>query len=115
MPRKELEDISTRSKRVNARLTETEYKKIESRAKKANMSISQYLILSATNDTVFIFIGLKDIIHHLSKIGNNINQLTILAHQGKLKVIDLSGFKKEIHEIWLSLNKSTKKTRRIQD
>jgi hypothetical protein len=115
MPKKGADNISTRSKRVNARLTEKEYRKIESRAKKAKMSISQYLVVSATKDTVFIFIDLKDIIHHLSKIGNNINQLTMLAHQGKLQVIDLSGFKKELKEIWLSLSKSTEKTRRIQD
>ncbi|WP_458785402.1 plasmid mobilization relaxosome protein MobC [Vallitalea sediminicola] len=58
--------------------------------------MSQYVSLQAFT----IYEGLKEHTHQLSKIGTNLNQVLILAHQGKLSNIDIQPIKNEIHEIW---------------
>ncbi|WP_408648284.1 plasmid mobilization relaxosome protein MobC [Vallitalea pronyensis] len=49
--------------------------------------------------------GLKQHTYQLSKLGSNLNQVLILAHQGKLATIDIMPIKKEIYDIWQLLNK----------
>lgn len=104
--------ISNKVKRINLRVTEKEYEKIEKKAKKAKMNISQYVSLSALGRDIVVFEDLKELIHQLSKAGNNLNQITLLAHQGKIKEIDLSSVKKVVEEIWRSLNSLTEQTKR---
>ena len=94
------------------RVTESEYQKIELKAKKAKMNISQYVSLSALDRDIVVFEDLKELIHHLAKAGNNLNQITTLAHQGKVKAVDLSPVKKVVEEIWQLLNSLTEQTKR---
>lgn len=99
---------------IGLRVTDAEYRQIERKAKKAKMNMSQYVSLSALDRDIVIYDGLKEHTHQLSKLGSNLNQALILAHQGKLTTIDIMPIKKEIHAIWQYLNLSTEKTRRIQ-
>ena len=101
-----------KTRRINLRVTEAEYKKIENKAKKAKMNISQYVSLSALDRDIVVFEDLKSLIHHLGKVGNNLNQITTLAHQGKVKAVDLSSVKKVVEEIWQLLNSLTEQTKR---
>ncbi|WDV47872.1 plasmid mobilization relaxosome protein MobC [Clostridiaceae bacterium M8S5] len=104
--------MPNKTKRINVRVTEVEYRKIIARAKKANMNVSNYVALSAMKDEIFIYKNLGDLTHQLSKLGNNINQLTMLAHQGKLKTVDLTNCKKELSQVWSTMAKSTESVRR---
>lgn len=104
--------ISNKVKRINLRVTEKEYEKIEKKAKKAKMNISHYVSLSALDRDIVVFEDLKELIHQLSKAGNNLNQITLLAHQGKIKAVDLSSVRKVVEEIWQSLNSLTEQTKR---
>lgn len=99
---------------IGLRVTETEYGQIERKAKKAKMNISQYVCLQALERDIKIYDGLKEHTRQLAKLGGNFNQALILVHQGKLNTIDIMPIKKEIHAIWLLLNKLTEETRRIQ-
>jgi hypothetical protein len=99
---------------IGLRVTDTEYRQIERKAKKAKMNISQYVSLQALERDIVIYEGLKEHTHQLSKLGTNLNQALILAHQGKLSTIDIQSIKKEIHEIWQLLNSLTEGTKRIQ-
>jgi hypothetical protein len=49
-------------------------------------------------------------VHNVAKIGNNINQLTVLAHTKRINVVDLKGFKEELNNMWQILNELTKDT-----
>jgi hypothetical protein len=46
--------------------------------------------------------------HQLSKIGNNLNQLTVLAHQGKIKEVNLTKTREEFTGLWDELCKLVK-------
>lgn len=100
---------------IGLRVTDTEYRQIEGKAKKAKMNMSQYVSLQALERDIVVYEGLKEHTHQLSKLGTNLNQVLILAHQGKLSTIDIQPIKKEIHEIWQLLNSLTEGTKRIQD
>ncbi|WP_243141163.1 plasmid mobilization protein [Alkaliphilus pronyensis] len=100
---------------IGLRVTDTEHRQIERKAKKAKMNMSQYVSLQALERDIIIYEGLKEHTHQLSKLGTNLNQALILAHQGKLNTIDIQPIKKEIHEIWQLLNSLTEGIKRIQD
>lgn len=104
--------ISNKVKRINLRVTEKEYEKISKKAKKAKMNISNYVSLSALGRDVVVFEELKEFSKQLAKVGNNLNQITMLAHQGKVRCIDLSSVKKVVSELWQLLNSLTEQTKR---
>ncbi|WP_102400259.1 MobC family plasmid mobilization relaxosome protein [Haloimpatiens massiliensis] len=46
---------------------------------------------------------LKDFTHQLSKIGTNLNQITMLCHQGKVNCVDIAVVNKILKEVWEEL------------
>lgn len=110
--KKEAITIANKTKRIIFRVTESEYKKIGNKAKKAKMNISQYVSLSALGRDIVVIEDIKELTHQLSKVGTNLNQITMLAHQGRVKCIDLSSVIKVVNEIWQLLNSLTEKTKR---
>ena len=99
---------TNKTKRINLRVTEKDYEKISKKAKKAKMNMSQYVSLSALDRDFVVIEDLKDLIHQLSKVGNNLNQLTMLAHQNRLKEINVKETQAVLKEIWELLNKISK-------
>ena len=99
-----------KTKRINARATEEEYEKIFLKSKESKLSISDYIILSALGEQIVVINHLKDMVHNVAKIGNNINQLTVLAHTERIKVVDLKEFKNELNKIWQALDELTSRT-----
>lgn len=99
----------TKAKQLNIRVTEQDYQRIVSRAKKANVSISAFMLTMALKGKFTFVSGLPEISRELRFIGNNINQITRLSHEGKLKIINMDEFKKQMEVIWQSLNSLTRK------
>jgi hypothetical protein len=100
-------DDLNKSRKVTYRLTEKDFKRVEKNAKKANLNLSQYLEKLSQEAQVLDFKELEEINYKLSKIGNNINQLTMLAHQGRIKTIDFTDFEKAFSGMWDELIKLT--------
>jgi len=97
-----------KSRRINLRVTEKEYRKIVGKSKKANLSISRYVSLSALDKEIIFLNDIKEMNHQLSKIGNNLNQLTVLAHQGKIKEVNLTKTREVFTGLWDELCKLVK-------
>lgn len=76
------------------------------------MNISQYVSLSALGRDIIVIEDLKELTHQLSKVGNNLNQITMLAHKGKVTCIGLAAVKKVVNEIWQLLNSLTEQIKR---
>jgi len=94
-----------KTKFIGLRLTEADYTKIQQKAQKAHLNISQYVSLSALDKDIIFFEDIKEMNFKLLKIGNNLNQLTMLAHQGRIKEVNLTKMSHEITKIWEELNK----------
>ena len=98
-----------KDKKINIRLTEKEKSIIEAKAKKLNMTITKFIISSCLKDKIVIVNGLDKIDTELRRIGNNINQLTRLANEKIITVIDLKELRMEVNNIWQLLKQLVQK------
>ena len=89
-----------KDKKINIRLTEKEKSIIEVKAKKLNMTITKFIVSSCLKDKIVIVKGLDRVDTELRRIGNNINQLTRLANEKIITVIDLKELRMEVNNIW---------------
>lgn len=84
-------------------MTEDEIKIIKKKAKKANMTFSNYIISSAINNEIIVIDSIKEFTYQLSKLGINLNQITILCHQGKVTTPDIEPINDLLKKIWNEL------------
>jgi len=98
-----------KDKRINIRLTEKEKKLIETKAKKCNMTITKYIINSCLKDKIIIVDGLDKVDAELRRIGNNINQLTRLSNERRIKTVELKELRMEVNNIWQLLKQLVQK------
>lgn len=98
-----------KDKKINIRLTEKEKNIIELKAKKLNMTITKFIVSSCLKDKIVIVKGLDRVDTELRRIGNNINQLTRLANEKIITVIDLKELRMEVNNIWQLLKQLVQK------
>ena len=89
-----------KDKKINIRLTEKEKSIIEVKAKKLNMTITKFIISFCLKDKIVIVNGLDKVDTELRRIGNNINQLTRVANEKIITVIDFKELRMEMNHIW---------------
>lgn len=97
--------MRTRNRQVNIRMTEKEYQEIKKKADASKRTFSSFIINASLNKNIAIINELKAFVHQLSKVGTNLNQLTILCHQGKITCIDITETKESIRDIYSALLK----------
>ena len=93
-----------KTEHIQLRVTPEEKSQIISKSKKANQTISEYIIKSAIQNKIVVIDGLIEITTELRRIGNNINQLTKLANSRIITCVELENSKKELQKLWQSLN-----------
>lgn len=98
-----------KDKKINIRLTEKEKNIIELKAKKLNMTLTKFIVSSCLKDKIVIVNGLDKVDSELRRIGNNINQLTRLANEKIITVIDLKELRMEVNNIWQLLKQLVQK------
>ncbi len=89
---------------MHIRINKNDKLKIMKKAKKAKMSLSEYMISSSLEEQIIVETDKREYITELRRIGNNINQLTKKVNQGILKEVNLSEVKRELNKIWQLLN-----------
>lgn len=100
---------SSRKKDIHIRLSEEEMEYYLERAKEAGCTVSEYIRRSAAGNEIYVIPGLKDLAKQVAKLGVNINQLTVLAHQGKVQEVDLFSCNDTLKQILKELVKLSKK------
>lgn len=97
------------------RIEKSDLDKIRENAKKADMTITAYLIDRALREEQIVILeDLKPVCHEIRKIGTNLNQLTMLAHKGQISFVNLSAFSEEVKKLWQPLNLLTERTKPIR-
>ena len=99
----------TKSRLLNFRVTQQDYDRIHHRAEKAGLTLSGYLLTMALDGKITITPGLVETACELRKIGNNVNQLTRLCHEGSITCPDLQAVKEALEGIWRSLSSPTQR------
>lgn len=107
--------MADKTKRIDIRVAEKELAQIDNQAVKAKMSRSKFLITAAIGNQIVVIEDGREIAKQLSKIGGNINQLKILAHQGSINIVYLDKFTEEVKAVWRLLNLSISQTKHTQE
>lgn len=90
------------------RISEKDLDTIKNKAKKAKMTVTEYITQSALGKEIIIIDGLPEIVNQLKKIGNNLNQLTMLSHQGVINTVKLDETEESLTAIYWKINELTK-------
>lgn len=77
---------------------------ISKNAEKAHMTISEFVRAAAMDQDVTVVEGLDDLIRELRRQGNNLNQLTVMARQGRAGLVDMEPFMEVYERTWQTLN-----------
>ena len=95
----------TRNRKKSFWVTEGEWKAIEKIAAGIGMGIGEYLRVSALGKTIYQVEELKPILHELKGIGRNLNQLTMLCHQGVIHTVNLTATADGIGRCYEAINR----------
>ena len=94
-----------RNRKKSFWVTDGEWKAIERIAAKTGMGDGEYLRVSALGKTIYQVEELKPILHELKGIGRNLNQLTMLCHQGVIRTVNLTATVDAIGRCYQAINK----------
>ena len=86
--------------RITVRFTDEQIKTINEKAATAQMTPSAYIRAAAMRHKVVVVEGLREMVHEVRGIGRNLNQLTILANEGRFTSPDLSAMVKKLDKIY---------------
>ena len=94
-----------KDKQFSIRISEQDLETIRRKAAQAHMSQSDYVISCCLGKKIIILDGLKEVLRQQKAIGNNLNQLTVLANMGKVQVANLDTAAQEFARINTVLRK----------
>ena len=86
--------------RITVRFTDEQIKAINEKAASAQMALSAYIRAAAMRHKVVVVDGLREMVHEVRGIGRNLNQLTILANEGRFTSPDLSKMVEKLDNIY---------------
>ena len=84
---------------------------IREKAKQAHLSQSDYVTRCCLGKQVVVVEDLKEVLKQQRAIGNNLNQLTVLANMGRISVANLDDAARELATISETLREITKRGR----
>ena len=98
----------TKDKNYAFRVSEKDLDTIKKKSKKAKLTVTEYITQSALGKEIVVIDGLPEIVSQLKKIGNNLNQLTMLSHQGLINTVKLDETEESLTAIYWKINELTK-------
>lgn len=93
----------TKNKNYAFRVAESDLNSIQKRAKRAKLTVTDYITKSALNKQITVIDGLPQLTTELKAIGRNVNQLTTLANMNRVEVVHLDEFTEQLWEIHAQL------------
>ena len=78
-----------KNKQFSIRISAQDLETIRQKAVQAHMSQSDYVTACCLRKQIVILDGLKEVLRQQKAIGNNLNQLTVLANMGKVQFANL--------------------------
>ena len=78
-----------KNKQFSIRISAQDLETIRRRAAQAHMTQSDYVTACCLGKRIVILEGLKEVLRQQKAIGNNLNQLAVLANMGKVQFANL--------------------------
>ena len=92
-----------KNKQFSIRISEQDLEAIRRKATQAHMTQSAYVTACCLGKRIVIMDGLKEVLRQQKAIGNNLNQLTVLANTGKVQFANLDAAAQEFAKINVTL------------
>ena len=96
--------MANRNRILKTRVTNDEYQRIVLNCGKSGRSISELLRESACEKEIVVLGDLSNLVTELRRQGNNLNQLVVMARQGRIQFVDLEPFMEVYKSTWQALN-----------
>ena len=94
-----------KNKQFSIRISEQDLEAIRKKAAQAHMTQSDYVTTCCIGKRIVILDGLKEVLRQQKAIGNNLNQLAVLANMGKVQFANLDSAVQEFARINTALRK----------
>ncbi|WP_303805606.1 plasmid mobilization relaxosome protein MobC [Ruminococcus flavefaciens] len=78
-----------RNRTITIRCTDDEYQRIHRKAERHKLSLSDFVLRSAMDKKIIVAEGLNEVAKQQKAIGRNLNQIAMLAHEGRLHSVRL--------------------------
>ena len=88
-----------KNKQFSIRISSQDLETIRQKAAQAHMSQSDYVTACCLGKRIVILNGLKEVLRQQKAIGNNLNQLAVLANMGKVQFANLDSAAQEFSKI----------------
>ena len=92
-----------KNKQFSIRISEQDLNAIRRKAAQARMTQSDYVTACCLGKHIVILDGLKEVLRQQKAIGNNLNQLAVLANMGKVQFANLDSAVQEFAKINITL------------
>ena len=92
-----------KNKQFSIRISSQDLETIRQKAAQAHMSQSDYVTACCLGKRIVILDGLKEVLRQQKTIGNNLNQLAVLANMGKVQFANLDAAAREFAKLLLSV------------
>lgn len=89
---------------IRARVAPWEKYVISENARKAQMTESEFVRRAALEKNVVVIDGAAELLTELRRQGNNLNQLTLLARQRRIELVNFQPFVEVYQDTWRALN-----------
>jgi len=89
---------------IRARVAPWEKYVISENAKKARLTESEFVRRAALEKNVVVIDGVAELLTELRRQGNNLNQLTVLARQQRIELVNFQPFMEVYQDTWRALN-----------
>lgn len=88
-----------RNRTITIRCTDDEYNRIHSKAERHRLSLSDFVLRSAMDKKIIVADGLDEVAKQQKAIGRNLNQIAMLAHEGRLHSVRLDELLEQHREV----------------
>ena len=88
-----------KDKQFSIRIAAQDLETIRRKAAQAHMSQSNYVTACCLGKRIVILDGLREVLQQQKAIGNNLNQLAVLANMGKVQFANLDAAAREFAKI----------------
>ena len=78
-----------RNRTLTIRCTDDEYERIHNKAQRHKLCLSDFVLRSAMYKKIIVADGLDEVAKQQKAIGRNLNQIAMLAHEGRLHSVRL--------------------------
>ena len=78
-----------RNRTITIRCTDDEYERIHNKAQRHKLSLSDLVLRSTLDKKIVVADGLDEVAKQQKAIGRNLNQIAMLAHEGRLHSVRL--------------------------